>query len=90
MKNIPDDDCLAPLRREITTARLCEMLGLSDRRIRQLLAEGVLERKANGSFCQVEAVQSYISFLQGDDAEARLARLVRSEVARVLAGRGQV
>jgi hypothetical protein len=88
MNNPTDDDVLTPLRREITTARLCAMLGLSDRRVRQLLVEGVLERKANGSFCQVEAVQSYISFLRGDDDDTRLTRLVRSEVARVLAGRG--
>jgi hypothetical protein len=60
------------------------MLGLSDRRIRQLLADGVLERKANGSFCQVEAVQAYVSFLRGDDDEARLARLVRGEVERAV------
>jgi hypothetical protein len=79
-------DVLAPLRREIGSAELSRILGVSDRRVRQLVAEGILDRREGGGFDLVEGVWAYIAFMRGD-REPDLAALVRREVARALKAR---
>ncbi|MEC2074576.1 type IV toxin-antitoxin system AbiEi family antitoxin domain-containing protein [Metabacillus fastidiosus] len=46
-----------------TTKEISEMLGLSDRRIRQLADEGALVKIAHGKFDLPASIQTYIKFL---------------------------
>jgi hypothetical protein len=48
----------------VTTSDLSKVLGLSDRRIRQLHQEGIISQVTRGNFRLPEAVQAYIKFLQ--------------------------
>ena len=48
----------------VTTSDLARVLGLSDRRIRQLHQEEVLKQVTRGNFRLTEAVQAYIKFIQ--------------------------
>ena len=80
----PENDILAPLRRGVSTGELARVLGLSDRRIRQLIADGVLDRADDGTVSLVDGVQGYIRFLRdgaGDGIEAIVARAVRKALA---------
>jgi hypothetical protein len=86
VKSSNEIDVLAPLRCEVSGPELGRILGLTGRRILQLADEGVIERAAGGGFDLVDGVQSYLRYLRGGRDD--LGEVVRREVARVLAGRG--
>lgn len=48
----------------VTTSDLSKILGLSDRRIRQLVQESILSQVTRGNFRLPEAVQAYIKYIQ--------------------------
>jgi phage terminase Nu1 subunit (DNA packaging protein) len=47
----------------VGTQKLAEILDLTDRRIQQLVTEGVLQKEGRGQYDLVKSVQSYIAFL---------------------------
>lgn len=51
-----------------STSELAEILGLSDRRIRQLEQEGVISKIERGKFNLPKAVQQYISWIKSQAA----------------------
>lgn len=59
---------------QCTTSELAEILGLSDRRIRQLEQIGIISKLSRGKFHLPAAVQQYISWLrsQADETEEKL------------------
>jgi phage terminase Nu1 subunit (DNA packaging protein) len=46
----------------VTTIELADVLGLTDRRIRELVREGVIDRIDRGQYNLAECVQSYIKY----------------------------
>lgn len=53
----------------VTTKEISEILGLSDRRIRQLEAEGALVKIAHGKFDLPASIRSYIDFLNDKNSD---------------------
>ena len=49
-----------------TTSELAGIMGLSPRRLQQLVADGVLEQIEEGRFLLGESVQRYITFIKGN------------------------
>ncbi len=48
----------------VTTSDLAKILGLTDRRIRQLVQEGILTQVTRGNFRLPEVVQAYTKYIQ--------------------------
>jgi phage terminase Nu1 subunit (DNA packaging protein) len=55
----------------VTTGVMASLLGVSDRRIRQMVEEGIIPRKANGAFELVPVVKQYILYLKTKNDTAR-------------------
>lgn len=53
----------------VTTKEISEILGLSDRRIRQLEAEGALVKITHGKFDLPASIRSYIEFLNEKNSD---------------------
>ncbi len=51
---------------EVSVQEFADILGLSPRRIRQLVKEGVLEKTSQGGFLVCDSVQRYIAFRFGE------------------------
>jgi hypothetical protein len=79
-------DGTVDIESEISSLELAKVLGLTDRRIRQLDAEGVIERGPDGGFVLVAGVHGYIRFVR-DGACQDIGEIVRAEVARALKAR---
>lgn len=54
----------------VSTSVIAKMFGLTDRRVRQLVEEGVLKRVGHGRFNLIDTVNQYVTFLrlQGEEA----------------------
>lgn len=69
---------------EVPLSTLCNFLDLTPRRVQQLVADGILQRRARGRFALGPSVRAYIAQLRtraarGDDAtEAQRRRLVKA------------
>ena len=77
----------------VTTSALARHLGLTDRRVQQLVEEGVLPRRRDGKLDQDACRLKYIKYLQtegrrakGSDARDR-AQLARAEMLELQAAR---
>ncbi|MBE3586557.1 MAG: type IV toxin-antitoxin system AbiEi family antitoxin domain-containing protein [Thermoanaerobacter sp.] len=53
----------------VSTSELAEILGITDRRIRQLEKAGIISKLGRGKFDLAAAVQQYISWLKAQAAE---------------------
>jgi phage terminase Nu1 subunit (DNA packaging protein) len=54
---------MAKIKKDIVkTQKLAEILGITDRRIQQLVTEGVIEKQARGQYELVASVQAYIRY----------------------------
>lgn len=67
-------DALEIRRREVTTEELATVLGLTDRRIRQLASAGVIERTGRGVYNLCDAVQGYLFYTTHGDKLRTVAR----------------
>ncbi|GAV24795.1 hypothetical protein ciss_07280 [Carboxydothermus islandicus] len=56
--------------RIVSTSELAEILGVTDRRIRQLEKAGVISKIERGKFDLVQAVQQYIGWIKSQYAES--------------------
>ncbi|MDQ0352484.1 phage terminase Nu1 subunit (DNA packaging protein) [Alkalibacillus filiformis] len=63
----------------MTTKQMADILGLSDRRIRQLENEGVLVKVAHGKFDLTQSVQTYIESLRERYSSAEYLNLKREQ-----------
>ncbi|MDP5277157.1 hypothetical protein [Chengkuizengella axinellae] len=54
---------------EVSTKEICEILGLSARRIQQLANEGILIRVSHGKYDLPASIQSYISYIKEQEME---------------------
>jgi hypothetical protein len=69
----------------VTAKELGDVLGLTDRRIRQLAEEGVLDRVERGRYPLANSVQAYLAAQAAEDDELREERikLVRAQRRRL-------
>lgn len=56
--------------RIVSTSELAEILGLTDRRIRQLEKAGIIHKLERGKFDLAQAVQQYIAWIKAQAAES--------------------
>lgn len=78
---------------EVSTAELACVLGLTGRRIRQMVEDGELHKIGQGRFLLCDSVQQYIKFQSkhSEDAEAlRLEREKRSADVTLRAAKAQI
>lgn len=52
-----------------SSAELARLLGITDRRVRQLTEQGVLTRQAEGDFIYPEAIEEYYAYKYKNDEE---------------------
>lgn len=57
-------------KRICSTSELAEILGLTDRRVRQLEQAGIISKLARGKFDLAASVQQYIAWLKANSAES--------------------
>ncbi|MFC3088517.1 hypothetical protein [Tabrizicola soli] len=70
------------------TAQMCAFLGVSDRRLQQLVDEGVAVRESRGKYNAFETIRAYLGFVKdGDEGEVDSDAVWKKERARWTKGR---
>jgi len=70
---------------QISAAQAAQLIGVSTRRLQQLVADGWIERPNRGKYTFAAVIQGYLKFLKDDEhhtsksAEERRVRLARAE-----------
>lgn len=80
------------LPKQVTTADLAVLLGITAMRVKQLVAEGVVPRAAPGRFDLAEAVQAYIKYKSGlaeRQTQTKSADALRDQRAEEIALRNE-
>lgn len=74
------------IRETVSVQELAELLGLSPRRVQQLVADGVIPKAAHGSYDLGRSIRAYLKHLKGDglasvpkDYTAERTRLVKAQ-----------
>lgn len=72
MRHMSDEDCKRPVKTRLLwgTKDMASFLGVTDRRLQQLVDEGIAVREARGKYSALETIGNYISMLKdGGGAE---------------------
>ena len=77
MSEIPE-----PLSAAYTQQVMCEIMGITPRRIQQLAKQGILRRDSKGKFPFAPTISDYLDFLRGHAANANQAIDFNVEKAR--------